>query len=93
MLLGELDADSLDSAIDVLTGERVPKQQFWASGQWEALLEPMVRALATDPERLDEIRRLVGELEATEAGTNLLPTGWKTVWDPIWQARQELSNT
>lgn len=62
----------------------------WADGRSfgsPALLEPMIRALARDPERLDEIAGLIQELSKTDEGRRLLPDGWELVWGPIWQAR------
>jgi hypothetical protein len=50
----------------------------------------MVRALAVEPIRLDEIDQLIRELQKTDAGTRLLPEGWESVWRPIWQAREAL---
>jgi hypothetical protein len=51
------------------------------------LFEPMVRALAHDPTKLDEIDRLIRDLVRTDGGRELLPEDWETVWDPIWAAR------
>ena len=44
--------------------------------EWQNLFEPMVRALAHDPRKLDDIARLVRDLERTEAGRALLPDDW-----------------
>ena len=73
LLLGEIGADDLAEAIDVWTGDKAPQGDAWLLAQWNALFEPMVRALAVEPARLDEIARLMHELEATEAGVQLLP--------------------
>jgi hypothetical protein len=88
LLLGEIGADDLERAIDVETGDTAPQTDGWVVAQWNALFEPMVRALAEEPIRLDEIARLVNELESTEAGRRLLPDGWHAVWGPIWQVRE-----
>jgi hypothetical protein len=90
LLLDQSGADDLSNAIDVVTGANAAQSGSWLFAQWKALFEPMVRALSSEPERLDEIERLIKELEATEEGRRLLPTGWRTVWEPLWQARQEL---
>jgi hypothetical protein len=90
LLLGALDADDMACATDLVTGERSPQGEPWLFVHGHGLLEPMVRALANDPQRLDQIHRLVGELESTESGRRLLPSGWHDVWEPIWQARQTL---
>jgi hypothetical protein len=56
---------------------------------WQNLFEPMVQALAGDPAKLDDIHRLVTDLQQTEEGRALLPEGWEAIWEPIWQVRQE----
>ena len=90
LLLGQVGADDLSKVLDLESGSIVDGDSAWLFVQWQALFEPMVRALAAEPGRLDEIARLVGELESTEAGKRLLPPGWRGVWDPIWQAREGL---
>lgn len=55
-----------------------------------SLLEPMIRALARDPDRLSEIAGLIRELSKTQEGRRLLPDGWEAVWQPIWEARSAM---
>ena len=45
--------------------------------------EPLLRALADDPTRLDHIERLVSDLERTEEGRQLLPDELVAVWTSI----------
>lgn len=90
LLLGQIGADDLANAIDMVTGEPTEGQGTWLFAQWQALLEPMVRALAAEPTRLDEIDRLIKELDGTDAGRKILPPGWRDVWEPIWKAREGL---
>ena len=54
------------------------------------LLEALIRALHRNPGQLDQIARLVDDLERTPEGRELLPEGFDTVWRPIWAARREL---
>jgi len=89
LLLGQIGADDLSEAITP-GGEPAPVQGTWLFAQWQALLEPMVRALAAEPTRLDEIDRLIKELDGTDAGRKILPPGWRDVWEPIWKAREGL---
>jgi hypothetical protein len=56
----------------------------------EALLEPLLRALDRDPERLDDVARILSDLRATEDGRAKLPTGIDDIWAPIWAARQAI---
>jgi hypothetical protein len=47
------------------------------------LLEPLLRALAEDPARLDPVERLVRDLEETEEGRKLLPPEFVSLWASI----------
>jgi hypothetical protein len=60
--------------------------------QDEPLLEPLVRALHRDPQRLDDVARLVADLKGGGAGACELPLGFDEIWSPIWQARLGLKN-
>jgi hypothetical protein len=53
------------------------------------LLEPMLRALHREPERLDRIDRLMVELSSPEDAERL-PVGWSEIWGPIWAERQRV---
>lgn len=55
------------------------------------LLEPLLRALAEDPARLDQIERLVSDLERTEEGKQLLPEELVAVWTAIRLARKSVA--
>lgn len=55
-----------------------------------ALLEMLLRTLHRQPERLDQVERLVRDLKQTAEGQALLPAGFEAIWGPIWQARREL---
>lgn len=63
----------------------------WAwSRESTALFEPMVRALARDPTKLDEIASIMQELAKTADGRSILPEGWDEVWAPIRAAREAI---
>ena len=80
LLLGNLD-EALDA----------PDPGVGAAGHGEwltafesgALLEPLVRAYARDPDRLREIERVMGEIARSGHGRGLLPAGWDAIWAPI----------
>lgn len=69
------------------------------SGDWsrapdgtEALLETLLRTLHRAPERLDDVARLLRDLEATETPEEpLVPPGLREVFDPILAARRRQS--
>ena len=81
---------SVDEALDA------PDKGAGAGGHGEwltafetgALLEPLVRAYARDPERLRDIERVLGEIARSGSGDDLLPQGWAEIWPPIAAALQ-----
>lgn len=74
--------------VDVITQDHLP-----GAGAWDpvlgsdALLEPLMRTLSRNPDRLDEIDRLVKELTKTQEGRDLLPDGWLGLWGAVAGAR------
>lgn len=52
------------------------------------LLEALVRALESDPLKLDMVARLVNDLSGPEENANLLPHDFERIWSPIWAARE-----
>ena len=55
-----------------------------------ALLEALLRSLSHDPRRIDEVQRLIADLETTPEGKELLPMGLHEIWEPVWTAREAL---
>lgn len=51
------------------------------------LLEPILRTLAEDPSRLDDMDRLIGDLERTEEGRQLLPRELLALWSAVRETR------
>jgi hypothetical protein len=87
LLLGNLDA-AFGDLVEIVSGE--PTGGSWGEVNVlgsDALLEPLMRTLARDPNRLDDIERLVAELSKTEAGRDLLPPGWASLWTSVSAAR------
>lgn len=87
LLLGNLDA-AFGDLVDIVSGE--PTGGMWGQVNVlgsEALLEPLMRTLARDPNRLDDIERLVTELSKTDEGRDLLPPGWMSLWTAVSAAR------
>jgi hypothetical protein len=62
----------------------------FGSGGGETLLEPLVRALARDPRKLDSIAALMDDLGKSERGRALIPESFAAIWEPIWSARSQV---
>lgn len=61
----------------------------WGSGREElALLEPLLRALARDPSRVDRVAELIEDMSATPQGRERLPSRLTEIWEPIVEARR-----
>lgn len=52
------------------------------------LLEALMRALDTNPEKIVHVSRLVEDLRQTAEGRELLPDHFAAVWEPIWDTYQ-----
>ncbi|MEE4382723.1 MAG: phospholipase D family protein [Pseudomonadales bacterium] len=71
-------------------------EETGAAGRWllrmqrKGILESVLHALATHPEMIEEIDRLVARLEATEAGRARLPEGWDALWKEVRLAYGQL---
>lgn len=57
------------------------------------VLESLVQALATQPESIDDVDRLVAQLAATEKGRSVFPTGWDELWKSVLAAREQLRSS
>jgi hypothetical protein len=56
----------------------------WLAGfESEALLEPLVRAYSRDPQRLNEIERVMIALGQRSDTQSILPERWDEIWRPI----------
>ena len=51
------------------------------------LFETLLKALDLNPEKLDQVARLVEDLRGVQGG--LLPDGFDEVWQPVWEAGQK----
>ena len=55
------------------------------------MLEALVKALESAPEKIDQVAHLVTDLQNTEEGRALLPQEFEQIWHPLWEAREELT--
>ena len=61
-------------------------------GGWEqsALLEALLQSLSRNPERIDQVARLISDLASTPEGEEVLPERLNEIWEPVWAARKAL---
>lgn len=61
-------------------------------GTWSndgaGVFETLVRALATNPQGIDDLAKLVKRMRSQAGSASSLPAGFDEVWEPVWQARQ-----
>jgi len=62
----------------------------WSAGPSEGVLEMLARALAQNPESIDQLQETVENLSKWERGRTVLPEGWDAVWKPTLEARQAM---
>ena len=55
------------------------------------MLEALVKALERAPGKIDQVAHLVTDLRSTEEGRALLPQEFEQIWDPLREARKELT--
>ncbi|BCS31396.1 hypothetical protein TBR22_A05970 [Luteitalea sp. TBR-22] len=73
-----------------------PGDQSWGLGVGAAtvalppLLEQLLKALARDPARLDEVERTVRDLRKAPAASSVIPPHFDLVWEPVREAREAL---
>ena len=89
MLLSDeaLEPDGLTDLLDALEGTDSGDRHHAAASL--PLLEALLRTLAHDPDRLDQVRRLIDDLRADPEGDALLPPGLVEIWEPIWAAAED----
>jgi len=88
-LLADAELD-LQALIDALSGDRFGSEATRFERVAPPLLETMLRALSSEPTRLDHVAKLLEDLRDTDEGRGLLPDGLDDIWGPIWSVRQEL---
>ena len=88
----------MDEGADVSAFIRAARRDESASaGQFggleqAALLEPLLRSLSRNPERIDQVARLIADLRSTPEGDDLLPNDLNKIWEPVWAAREAVKS-
>jgi hypothetical protein len=85
-----LHQEDPDPAMDMGDGSTVSGAGSHASEEGFVLLESLLRALAHEPRRLDEVASLLKDLGDDEDGRARIPAGLLNVWPAIWAAREAL---
>lgn len=91
LLLMLLSADELSAAdlgASLIDG---PAASPAATAAGLPLVESLLRALERSPQRIEEVARLVDDLNRTDDGRALLPDGFAAVWAPILAVHRERS--
>ncbi|MDD3564055.1 MAG: phospholipase D family protein [Methanothrix sp.] len=87
LLILSLDGRS-DSGNIIKGGTSQERGRPWASSGMVPLFECMVRALASDQRRLDDLNSLIQDLKGHPETRELLPDDLDEIWEPIWEARK-----
>ena len=84
----------MDEGADVSAFVQAAHRDDNRFGGWgeTALLEALLRSLSRNPDRIDEVARLIADLGATPEGKELLPEGLNEIWEPVWAARAALQS-
>ena len=92
LLLLILMDEGADVSAFVQAASRDDTKLVGAFGGWreEALLEALLQSLSRNPDRIDEVARLISDLGRTPDGRDLLPEGLSEIWEPVWAARGTL---
>jgi len=56
------------------------------------LFEMLVRALARDPDRIDDLAHTIGQLRQAPGADSAIPPGFIAIWEAILEARKSLVN-
>jgi hypothetical protein len=79
----------LDNPAALLGDDRDGSAGVWAfGGTRQGVFELLARALADQPQALDDLDRLVARLAATEAGRAVMPPRFLELWTVVTEARQ-----
>jgi len=90
ILMGE-GAD-VSEFIQAMDRDSPAAEVSFAGWDQSALLEALLRCLSRNPERIDEVARLISDLEKTPQGANLLPEGLSEIWSPVRAARKAVKS-
>ncbi|WP_415080667.1 phospholipase D family protein [Micropruina sp.] len=77
----------------VLPASIAEKGATWASAGAAGIFEVIINALASNPDALRDLARLVERLESTEVGRRVLPDGFQALWQPVRAALDAMGET
>lgn len=87
MMLLQLSSDD-EFALGGSVGVGAWSEGAFGAGEVEGLLESTLNALCDSPLAVDEIEKVVEQLERTARGRDLLPKDWGVFWAAVLEARE-----
>lgn len=82
----ESDADRTDLVRVLLE----PSGESRTADSLPFLFETLIRTLHRNPSQIDRVARLLDDLGQSGESANLLSEDFRSIWNPIWRARQKL---
>lgn len=86
ILLSDLEEGAAGDSFAALAGSLDDPRGPVAGGM--PLFESLMRALARDPERLDNVAEVLRSLREANGDAHCLPAGFAQIWEPIWAAHR-----
>ena len=87
LLLSDADADAFANMFNGTDGGSEPFQ-FSSLLNGPTLFESLMRCVERDPARLEQVAEIIGDLEKSTDGRELLPEELGAIWRPIWNVAQ-----
>jgi hypothetical protein len=83
LLLSDADADAFANMFNGTDGGS-DSFQFSSLLNGPTLFESLMRCVERDPARLEQVAEIIGDLEKSSDGRELLPEELDAIWRPIW---------
>lgn len=87
LLLSDADADAFANMFNGTDGGS-DSFQFSSLLNGPTLFESLMRCVERDPARLEQVAEIIGDLEKSSDGRELLPEELDAIWRPIWNVAQ-----
>jgi hypothetical protein len=87
LLLSDADADAFANMFKGTDGGS-DSFQFSSLLNGPTFFESLMRCVERDPARLEQVAEIIGDLEKSSDGRELLPEELDAIWRPIWNVAQ-----